>query len=226
MLLMLLFLLLQVLSDTVQGRTASDVVTLRDCTVFLDFPVSMAMTEVPTKKFTFRCIRPVEDRRPVLRDPIQFMMSRSTSLYVHLPPPRARTVMTARDVLYNDLREYLTTQKVGFNDDLAHSLGDEFLKNLSSALFPLSKSVWKAINDKHNRRGPAPDPEFAAFFGRKILGHKADRPCMPTVVQHLQDLWLGMGKTLKYGVNWLAVSLKIQKQDPPGQVHSWIGKVR
>jgi hypothetical protein len=102
--------------------------------------------------------------------------------------------MTTRDVLYNDFREYLTTQKVGFNDDLAHSLGDEFLKTLS-------KSVWKAINDTHNRRGPAPDPEFAVFFGRKILGNKVDRPCMPTVVQHLQDLWLGMGKTLKHGVN-------------------------
>ncbi len=33
---------------------------------------------------------------------------------------------------------------------------------------------------------------------------------MLTVVQHLQDLWLGMEKTLKLGVNWPAVSLKIE----------------
>ena len=35
-LLMLLFLLVQVLVDRSQGRTASDVVTLRDCSVFLE----------------------------------------------------------------------------------------------------------------------------------------------------------------------------------------------
>ena len=104
--------------------------------------------------------------------------------------------MTTRDVLYNDLRDYLTSQGVEFTDDLAPTLvGDEILKNLSSTLFALIKSVWKAINDKHNRRGHALDLEFAVFFGRKILGQKTDRPCMPVVVQHVQDLWLGMRST-------------------------------
>ena len=210
MLLMMLLLLLQVLADTVHGKSASDAITLRDNTVFLDFPVSMAMTEMPTGKFTFICTRPVEDRRPLFTGSFAVMMSRSTSLFVHLPPPRARYVMTARDVLYNDLRDYLTSQKVGFNDNLSPSLGNQFLKNLFMALFPLSKSVWKGINDKHDRAWPAPDPEFGVFFGRKIFGHKADKPCMPTVVQHLQDLWFGMGNTLKHGVNWPVVSLKIK----------------
>jgi hypothetical protein len=82
--------------------------------------------------------------------------------------------MITRDVIYNDLRDYLTSQKVGFNDDLAPSLGDQILKSLRSALFPLSKSVWKGINDKHNRVEPALDPEIVVFFGRKILGRKAD----------------------------------------------------
>jgi hypothetical protein len=82
MLLMLLFLLLHVLADTFKGRTASDVVTLRDCTILIDFPVSMAMTEMPTKKFTFRFIHPVEDRRPLIRDPIQFTMSHSFDIFI------------------------------------------------------------------------------------------------------------------------------------------------
>ncbi len=51
-------------NETISGRTAGDLITLRDGTVFLDFPLSMAMAEVPTKKFTFRCTRPAEDRRP------------------------------------------------------------------------------------------------------------------------------------------------------------------
>ena len=61
MLLMLLFLLLQVLAGTVQGRTASDIVTLRDCIVFLNFPVSMAMTDVPTIFQTSTPIRHAAD---------------------------------------------------------------------------------------------------------------------------------------------------------------------
>ncbi len=59
---------------------------------------------------------------------------------------------------------------------------------MTSALLPLRLGVWKQINDEHNRIGAALDPEFGAFFGRKIMGHKKDKPCMITSVQHLQDL--------------------------------------
>jgi hypothetical protein len=44
------------ISDTIQGRPTSDVGTLQDCSVFLDFPVSMPMSEVPTKRFLFKCL--------------------------------------------------------------------------------------------------------------------------------------------------------------------------
>jgi len=43
----------QVLANTISGKTTGDLITLRDGTIFLDFPVLMAMAEVPTKKFTF-----------------------------------------------------------------------------------------------------------------------------------------------------------------------------
>ena len=93
------------ISDTVQGRAASDVGTVQDCSVFLDFPLSMAMSEVPTKRFMFKCFRPVETRRPRV-DAFNFLMAASsqTTAFVHLPPFRAPSVMTARDVLCNDLR--------------------------------------------------------------------------------------------------------------------------
>jgi len=93
--------------------------------------------------------------------------------------------MTARDFFYNDIRNYTHDQTVGFPADQTHSLGDEFRKHLTYVVFPLSHSVWKALNDKHNRRGEAPNPEFSVFFGRKILGHKADKPCFTTVVRYL-----------------------------------------
>jgi hypothetical protein len=110
--------------------------------------------------------------------------------------------MNARDILYNDFRNYLKEQEVGFPGDDASSLGDEFIEHFTSALFPLSQSVWKHLNDPHDRRRAAPDPEFFVFFGRKVMGHKADRPCLIIVVKHLQEVWIGMGKVLTKGINW------------------------
>ena len=43
------------ISDTVQGKPASDVGATQDCSIFLDYPISLAISEVPTKRFTFRC---------------------------------------------------------------------------------------------------------------------------------------------------------------------------
>ncbi len=108
--------------------------------------------------------------------------------------------MTARGILYNDFHNYLNDQEVGFPGDDASSLGDdEFIKHFTSALFSLSQSVWKHLNDPHNRHCAAPNPEFFVFFGRKVMGHKADRPCLITVVQDLQEVWIGMGKVLTKG---------------------------
>ena len=42
------------ISDTDQGRPATDVGYLHDCSVFLDILVDMAMREVPTKRFSFK----------------------------------------------------------------------------------------------------------------------------------------------------------------------------
>jgi hypothetical protein len=47
-------------SDTIQGRAASYVGDVQDCSIFLDFPVYMAISQVPTKHFLFMCEREVE----------------------------------------------------------------------------------------------------------------------------------------------------------------------
>ncbi len=83
------------------------------------------------------------------------------------------------------------------------------MKHLTYAWFPLSEKVWIAINEKHNRGGAAPDPDFGVFFGRKVLGHKLDKPDLAVTVRHLQELWIGMGQTLTKG-NWHDVSLPIK----------------
>jgi hypothetical protein len=51
-------------SDTIQGRAASDIGIVRDCSVFFYFPVLMAISEVPTQHLLFKCERAVEQRRP------------------------------------------------------------------------------------------------------------------------------------------------------------------
>ncbi len=94
------------LGESLQTRLACDVGGNIDVSVFPDHIVSMVMAEVPTKRFLFKCVRPVEDRRP-RQDPIDIMMAQRSLGYVHLPPIRVRSVMTGRDVLYNDVRKYL-----------------------------------------------------------------------------------------------------------------------
>ena len=77
----------------------------------------------------------------------------------HLPHVLARSIMNAQDNLYNDQRRSLKDNGVGFSADLARSVGDGFLRPLTSALFPLGLNVWNSLrNDRHNRVGPAPDP--------------------------------------------------------------------
>ena len=160
------------ISDTVQGRPATDVGSLQDCSVFLDFPVEMAMSEVPTKRFTFRCTRPTEAQRP-RHDPITIMMAQRSSGFVHLPPPFAdKSIKNARDVLYNDLRKYLQDEGVGFKADQVDSLGTEFLKHITYALFPLSQAVWTTLNDKHNRGGQLHIPSLASSLGGRFWGTK------------------------------------------------------
>jgi hypothetical protein len=77
--------------------------------------------------------------------------SSKTATFVHLPLGYARIIMTERDVLYNNLQKYLKDQGVGYRADLVVSLGDEFTKHLSSAIFHLRQKLWKSLNDPHNQ---------------------------------------------------------------------------
>jgi len=49
--------------------------------------------------------------------------------------------MTGKNHLFNDFRDYLKGQGVGFPADLTSSVGDDFLSNLTSIIFPLSSKV-------------------------------------------------------------------------------------
>jgi len=190
------------------GRPATDVGHIQDCTVFLSFPVVLAITEVPTKRFWFSCTRPVEARPPPANAMVVLMMQ-SVSGSLHLPCARAYRKMTGKDVLYNDFRDYLKEQGVGFPADVASSVGDDFISNIAAAIFPLSSKVWHALNDSHNRGGAATEPEFSDFFGRRVYSKKLDRPNYPLILQHLQEVWIGTNVIIKKG-NWPLVACKLK----------------
>ena len=89
------------------ARHGHDPGAAKDCSIFLDYHVTFAMSEVPTKRFTFKCFRPIKQQRPHI-NPIVIMMARRSFQCVHLHEPRARGIMTARDtLLYNDFTNYL-----------------------------------------------------------------------------------------------------------------------
>jgi len=186
------------LSYTGHVRPASDVGAVRDCSVCLDFSVMLTVNEIPTRHFIFKFERPVETRRPRVNAFIVILESRNSGNN-HLPHVRVRSVMNAQDVLYNDLRQCLKDHGVGLSADLVASVGDVFLRHLTSALFPLGRNIWNCfVNDLQNRVGPAPNQIFAVFYiGRKVLGHKTDQPCLLTMAQNLQELWIGMGSLLE-----------------------------
>ncbi len=59
-------LLCSKISDNVQRRSAADVGVDKDCSSFLDFPLTVPLAEVPTKRFTFKCFQP----RPSVAPPL------------------------------------------------------------------------------------------------------------------------------------------------------------
>ncbi len=59
--------------------------------------------------------------------------------------------------MYNDIRDYLKEQGVGFPIDIASCVGDDFISNITAILFPLSTNVWYTLNDSHNRGGATPE---------------------------------------------------------------------
>jgi hypothetical protein len=64
--------------------------TIQDCSLFLDYPVTLAMSEVLTKRFTFKCCRPAEDR-PIHQDQVMAMMSHRNSADLSVPPVTSNT---------------------------------------------------------------------------------------------------------------------------------------
>eukprot|EP00873_Tetraselmis_striata_P001256 jgi/Tetstr1/421520/TSEL_012467.t1 len=91
---------------------------------------------------------------------------------------------------------------------MAKSVGFDFVFALHRALFPLSSrsktgvvsGVWEQLC-----KGPAPpDKRFAQFFGKKKLGHKADRPNVPKSLEYLSTALSGNGNWVQKG-NWPSI---------------------
>ena len=60
-------LLCDKISDASQSaRHSHDTGSAKECSVFLDYHVTFAMSEVPTKRFTFKCFRRLNNNVPVL----------------------------------------------------------------------------------------------------------------------------------------------------------------
>ena len=178
------------------GHPTADIGLIQDCFVFFSFPVTITMAKVPTKTFSFVCTRHVEARPPP-SNPMVFTMAHFLSAHLHLPRAREYRKMTGKDILFNDLRDYQKEQRVDFPADIASSVGDEFLSNLSNVFFSLSSKVWKALNDAHNRGGAAPEQNNSSFFGRRAYSKKADRPKYSQVLQHIQKVWIGTHDIVK-----------------------------
>jgi len=163
------------ISGTYQAGMHGHDTIVKDCALFLDNHVTMAMSKFPTRPFALKCTRPIEHQR-VRVNPLTIWMARQSYECILLHEPRARRIMTARDILHNEFRKYMKAQAVGILGGDASSLV-VIVKRLTDVVFPLTLSVWKQLNDTKNRRCAAPDLEFGVFFGRKVKGHKADRPC-------------------------------------------------
>ena len=75
------------INDTIHGKSIADVKIDKDCFAFLDFPISVPLAEVPTKRFVFKCYRPIEERRPRANVVVVLMAS---ELLTHVHPVRKR----------------------------------------------------------------------------------------------------------------------------------------
>ena len=123
--------------------------------------------KVPTKHLLSRCERPVEQRRPRMNDFTIILKSQNKGNN-HLPLARAKSVMNAKDNLYNILRWLLKDHGVSISPDLASAVGDGVLRHLSSTLFPLWLYVWNyLISDRHNRVGPPPIQSLVHSLGER-----------------------------------------------------------
>jgi hypothetical protein len=122
--------------ETVHVKSASNVCATQEGSVFLDYLVSMSMSEVLTKRFALKCTHLFEHRQPH-PNPLLAKMVRWSAEHTHLPPFRERGVMIEREELYNDLMNYLQDKSLKLEVDDSASLGDGFIKHLTYALFPL-----------------------------------------------------------------------------------------
>ena len=195
-------------SEPGHGIPAEDAGKKHDCTAFLDVGIFDVAQMIPTRTFRFSLVIPEEVRpRPV--NALNLIFANNRRGNDHLPPEKEKDNLTARDKLWNSIRQYLSDNGAGWSADSANKAGTEFINNLTWALFPLSKSVWKAINDSHNRGAPAPDPSFEVFFGHTTMGHKAYRPPWTRVLEKLGVLFYESDSWIKKG-GWPVVGPKIK----------------
>jgi len=172
---------------------------LPDSSKLIMAPMLMAITEVPTKHFLFKCERLLVQRRPRGNAFTVILESQNTG-NCHLPPARVKSVMNAHDTLYNHLRQLLKDHKLGFSANLAPFVGDGFLRHLSSTFFPLGLSAKSSLtNDRHNRVGPVPAIQ-------SLVHSLGERPLDTKQIDHVCLPWFRIYRN--YGSEWGIFSRK------------------
>ena len=122
-----------------------------DASDLLDEGVYETMNDCCTREFIYE-VKPVEvlleDREVV--NAFSILRAALSLDVIVLPPPRTTRNNTADDTLHNDILRWLEHKGVGWTRAEVHTTGKDFLNSITTALFPLTNSMFAAMSDKHN----------------------------------------------------------------------------
>ena len=188
-------------------RPAPDTGQRQNATAFMQESPLVVVEVVPTSRLYFDLRLPASHRQPLV-NALAVISANMRSGHLHLPAERQIDNPNGKQVLYDDIIKYLRAQGVGWSRDRI-SVGETFVWTLTAALFPLNLKVWKALNDPHNRGGPAPDPDLRQFFGRKVIGKKKEECNLLNSVERLQRLFNNSSPWVGFN-NWPILAPKLQ----------------
>jgi len=124
----------------------------RTCvTILLDENTYVTMRDCSSREFYFdvKLIKIPEGHREVV-NAFDLLRAAQSLDAIFLPPPRTTRNNTADDCLHNDILIWLERKGVGWSRVDVKDHGENFLDNITTALFPLMTSMFVAMSEKHN----------------------------------------------------------------------------
>ena len=116
-------------------------------------------------------------------------------------PANKGKIVLGKDVLHNEIIDYLTRLDIGFRHEEVLSPGKRkrdgstpergvlFVKNLCEIFFPLGQRELDALSDKlHSGAAYVIHEDLKTFFRHKGEGHKAKTPALHTISQSRENL--------------------------------------